>query len=421
MSSEIMPDALLASPERGSVAWWELVRQIGTPLCQSLGDGRSTVTFLWRDPDGGSERSLCRRVYLDVYSHTPHPTRQLTSMERVGDSDVWLRQTCLPDDWCGSYFLMPANADQLPPDLADSAAIRCWWIDLMARCAGADPLNRQPAHAGGWGHALSPLRLRAAHSHPAWCVDDDATAPKVPLIWHSTRLDHQRRYWLHCTASQECLGASKELPLVVLLDGHYWALQMPIFSALDRMTAARELPPAVYLFIDAVDPARRAQDLPCNRDFWLAVQEELLPTVRRVMPFADDPRRTLIAGQSYGGLAALYAALHWPQRFAKVLSQSGSFWWPGTAADKAPGWLTRQVRVGQGGGSALQVVLEVGCYEPDMIADHGPLRMALTAAGHQVHYREFRGGHDWLCWRDGLLAGLAKLMNPDLWNDNNEP
>ncbi|MEX0632289.1 alpha/beta hydrolase-fold protein [Serratia ureilytica] len=37
--------------------------------------------------------------------------------------------------------------------------------------------------------------------------------------------------------------------------------------------------------------------------------------------------RTVVAGR-YGGLAALYAGLHWPARFGHVLSQSGSFWWP---------------------------------------------------------------------------------------------
>jgi enterochelin esterase family protein len=32
--------------------------------------------------------------------------------------------------------------------------------------------------------------------------------------------------------------------------------------------------------IDAIDMEHRSRELPCNPDFWLAVQEELLPLVK---------------------------------------------------------------------------------------------------------------------------------------------
>ena len=59
-----------------------------------------------------------------------------------------------------------------------------------------------------------------------------------------------------------------------------------------------------------------------------AVQQELLPLVKAIAPFSDRADRTVVAGQSFGGLSALYAGLHWPERFGCVLSQSGSYWWP---------------------------------------------------------------------------------------------
>ena len=74
--------------------------------------------------------------------------------------------------------------------------------------------------------------------------------------------------------------------------------------------------------------AHRSRELPCNADFWLAVQEELLPLVKTTTAFSDDPQRTVVAGQSFGGLSSLYAGLNWPARFGCVLSQSGSYWWP---------------------------------------------------------------------------------------------
>ncbi|MCM4299275.1 alpha/beta hydrolase-fold protein, partial [Escherichia coli] len=92
---------------------------------------------------------------------------------------------------------------------------------------------------------------------------------------------------------------------------------------LTSLTHRQQLPPAVYVLIDAIDTTHRAHELPCNADFWLAVQQELLPLVKAIAPFSDRADRTMVAGQSFGGLSALYAGLHWPERFGCVLSQSG--------------------------------------------------------------------------------------------------
>ena len=37
----------------------------------------------------------------------------------------------------------------------------------------------------------------------------------------------------------------------------------------------------------------------------------------------------MVAGQSFGGLAALQAVRHRPDRFGLALGQSASLWWPG--------------------------------------------------------------------------------------------
>ncbi|WP_239515736.1 alpha/beta hydrolase-fold protein, partial [Klebsiella pneumoniae] len=82
------------------------------------------------------------------------------------------------------------------------------------------------------------------------------------------------------------------------------------------------------------DTAHRSRELPCNPDFWLAVQEELLPQVKSMAPFSDRADHTVVAGQSFGGLSSLYAGLNWPQRFGCILSQSGSYWWPHRGAQQ---------------------------------------------------------------------------------------
>ena len=83
-----------------------------------------------------------------------------------------------------------------------------------------------------------------------------------------------------------------------------------------------QLPPAVYVLIDVIDMEHRAHELPCNADFWLAVQQELLPLLKNACRLATAPT-VPVAGQSLA-VFSLYAALHRPQRFGCVLSQSGS-------------------------------------------------------------------------------------------------
>lgn len=142
---------------------------------------------------------------------------------------------------------------------------------------------------------------------------------------------------------------------------------MPVWSPLAALTREGRLPPAVYLLIDAIDNQRRGVELPCHRDFWLAVQEELLPLVHGYALFSDRPDRTVVAGQSFGGLAAMFAALNWPQRFGCVLSQSGSYWWPHRDG-RGTGFIGEQLRQGEVSAAGLRVWLEAGQREPIIFA-----------------------------------------------------
>lgn len=171
------------------------------------------------------------------------------------------------------------------------------------------------------------------------------------------------------------------------------------------------LPPAVYLLIDAIDNQRRGVELPCHRDFWLAVQEELLPLVRGHVPFSDRSERTVVAGQSFGGLAAMFAALNWPQRFGCVLSQSGSYWWPHRDGS-GTGFIGERLRQGEASAAGLRIWLEAGQREPIIFRANQALLAQLTTTQQTIFWRQVDGGHDALCWRGGLTAGLIQLWQP---------
>jgi enterochelin esterase family protein len=397
---------MMGRTDLGSAAWWRAVAARGTPLLGSAGeaeDGMTAVTFLWRAPSAAQPHA----VYIDVYSHTPHPSSGPASLRRHAGTDVWSWETRLPPDWRGSYFLLPVGVDQMPPEQGGGAALRRWWIGLMATHAQADPLNLRAPHGGGWGQPLSPLLLPAAAVHPAWAEAGQPQGRLQRYRWQDSASGVGRDTWIYRTAPS---AAADDPALAILLDGHYWAGQAPLFGALDVLTASAQLPPAVYLLVDAVSPERRALELPCHAPFWQALQRDLLPAAHALEPFSALPARTVVAGQSFGGLAAAYAALHWPQRFGNVLSQSGSFWWPDAADTASGGWLAGQVAGGLAAGMPLRFLLEIGCYEDSMLGPNRSFHQALCAAGHRAALREVRGGHDWLCWRDGLLEGLCELM-----------
>ncbi|ANI30101.1 enterochelin esterase [Yersinia entomophaga] len=428
------PDSqsLLSDPQAGSEAWWQQVAQWGTPLVEPRETDRVKLTFLWRDPQGNAQQSSLNRVYIDVNGVTDHHSFTPECLKRLGDSDVWYWQTEVEPDFRGSYSVIPVSASQclqLPEGSHEQRrmAQRNWWISLLD-LAESDPLNRIRPHYSNRGTPLSAVHLPASLPQPAWKDVDAGNPPPVDparlhkILWNSKLLGNSRNIWIYSTGETD---QPQDRPLAILLDGQYWAQGQPVFGVLDRQTESGQLPPTVYVLIDVIDQQHRGEELPCNREFWLAIQAELLPLVAQYQPFSGLASRTVVAGQSYGGLAALYAGLHWPQRFGCVLSQSGSFWWPcmddsalmpdGNA--EVAGWLTQQVQQGVGADHQLDIFMEAGRREDVIYQVNQEMQHALEQSPHRVNCRFYSGGHDAVCWRGGLIDGLHYLLN--LKNDSN--
>ena len=390
----------------GSEAWWQ--SKNGPEWTREKGHYR--VTFWWRDPAGTQKTSPLKRVWLYITGVTDHhQNARPQSLERIPDTDVWQWQGAFTPQWRGSYCFIPSVNDD---DFADAVfhgeqpdrlALREGWRKLLS-AAMADPLNPQ-SWRGGRGHPVSALEMPEAPVQPGW--NTPATPGNAPVCfeWESVRLNNRRRVWVFTTGED-----SPERPLAVLLDGQFWAESMPVWSPLTALTNAGKLPPAVYVLIDVIDMAHRNHELPCNPDFWQAVQEELLPRVNSRTPFSDRADRTVVAGQSFGGLSSLYAGLNWPERFGCVLSQSGSYWWPHRGGQQ-DGLLIEQLKAGDLTARELRIVLEAGRNEPLIFRANQAIYAELHPQ-QPVIWRQVDGGHDALCWRGGLTQGLMTLWQP---------
>ncbi|MFI9306514.1 enterochelin esterase [Streptomyces triculaminicus] len=384
-------------------AFWLRAERTGTPLVEPDPEGDDAwrlVTFLWRDDVDAPATDVLALLHTvtdkDRHAHdlAPH------LMSRVPGTDVWAISHRLRADHRASYQFSVhrgSREDALRTD-------RRSWLRVLDG-ALPDPLAAGPSLAARDGrNASSVLELPDAPAQE-WAIARAA----VP---RGERIDAEvdgRRVGVHLPAGHtEDHGP---YAVAVLLDGEMWGPVLDFASTLDNLRADGRIPPTVTLFVETMGRDRRMADLSCSEEFvdWLA--DVLLPWAAREYGATDDPARTVVAGQSAGGLTAAFAAFRRPERFGNALSQSGSFWWPdGTEFDGGSEWLTRQYATH--GKLPVRFHLEVGLQEWMLLPQNRHLRNVLEARGYEVTYTEFNGGHDYACWRGGLADGLAGLLAP---------
>ena len=101
-------------------------------------------------------------------------------------------------------------------------------------------------------------------------------------------------------------------------------------------TAAGKLPPAVYLFIDIIDREHRSRELPCNPQFWQAVQQGCCRRWHAGCRTMRSRRARWLPGKASAVWPRCLPRCTFPT-FGNALSLSGSFWWP--ERGNPHGWL----------------------------------------------------------------------------------
>ncbi len=379
-------------------AFWREVAAEGTPLIEAVpgaGDAGAgaapadevIATFVHR---GGPAAAMVNKLHDRA---DPAASR----MRNVEGTDVWWLAYRLPVGWRGSYHLVPGDESAEP-----AAAV-------------PDPHNpRRLAQPGGADKSVAAMPQAPADDHLAPPPGTPAGAVETHEVT-SAALGNTRRVWVHTPHGFSGAGApAGGYPVLVLLDGATWFETAPIGPTLDHLYARGELPAMVTVGVDTLGPSVRNEELTCHAPFVRFVTDELLPWVERRLPVTRDPARTVIAGQSLGGLAAAFIAGSAPERVGCVLAQSPSLWWRG----RGPGgessqdgrewltdWYARRERL------PVRFHLEVGCDEWVNLMPARRFRDVLEYKGYPLGYREFGGGHDVACWRVGIAGGLASLTH----------
>ncbi|WP_049759020.1 alpha/beta hydrolase [Renibacterium salmoninarum] len=121
----------------------------------------------------------------------------------------------------------------------------------------------------------------------------------------------------------------------------------------------------------------------------------------------SNPAQRVICGQSFGGLAAFFAARLRPEVFGSVLSQSGSFWWPQIDASDGGETLTE---LQNGPRLEARVILQFGSLEGSLTDSNRLLATALSELETNSESHEISGGHDWAWWHAELGSGLRSAL-----------
>jgi enterochelin esterase-like enzyme len=166
----------------------------------------------------------------------------------------------------------------------------------------------------------------------------------------------------------------------------------------------------------------RSNELNTNPDFAFFVGEELFPYIKEKYNISSDSRETVVGGASLGGLSASYMGLKYPDKFGKILSQSGSYWAPKKLIEDIDHHFRKwQYLIGEymkKDKLPLEFYIEIGVYEgtealhgaPSHFFSNRYFQDVILSKGYPVKYVEYIGGHDFICWRGSLANGLIYLI-----------
>lgn len=413
--------ALQASLEAGkgeSVnAFWEEVSKAGAPLIEPIAGDRDNmaVTFLWRGKPDTRNVMVLWLPYAGVA-----PDEYL--MARLGETDVWYKTLKVDRKMRLAYTLAPNAARLRPLSLGFDADV----ITMTAAAARPDPLNPKryridpesvdaPEFRG-----QSVLELPDAPPQP-WAKQ----TPGVPVgqvekhRYRSAALNNEREIAVYLPPKYS--AHAEPYSLLVLFGEDAYLSLVPTPTILDNLIREGRIPPTVAVLVGNAKDDARDRELLCNPGFTTTLVSEILPWAHGLYNFTRDPRQTVVAGSSLGGLAAACAGLWHPETFGNILAQSGAFhrapsWASDAGAGSSePNWLVRQFISSPQ--QSLRFYLDAGSAEFNatgggeaILFCTRTLRDVLRAKGYEVQFQEFVGGHDYLSWRGTLADGLIALM-----------
>ena len=232
--------------------------------------------------------------------------------------------------------------------------------------------------------------------HPE--VEGPAPGAKGTLTeqtFESRALKATRRVWTYLPAGYE---TSQDIyPTVYFLDGGNYTDWMAVPAVLDRLIAARTIPPLIAVF---VEPGSRQEEYSRNPAWRAFVATELVPSVDAKLRTFPAPEQRLIFGSSLGAYGAVDLAVEYPGVFGLCASLAP----PAQAATL----ITNQAQ-GQRAIHGVRFFVLGAVYDTD-VKGARTLRTALAEASADVKYEEVPEGHAAETFRTHIDNALKALL-----------
>lgn len=276
-----------------------------------------------------------------------------------------------------------------------------------------DPRNPRVARDPFGGNSVVQM---TGYQEPEWSLPhaDVSTGSLESFTMQSRALESQRHIRVYLPAR---FRKNRRHRLLIMHDGDDYMQYSRLGAVLDNLTQRWEIPPLVVVLLNPQDRLREYGADPRHAAF---VVEELLPEIEARYPVIQDPSARCLAGASFGGVASLATAWHYPGVFEMLLLQSGSFAFTdigrhtrGPVFDPVVEFMNR-FRESNKKTPSQRVYMSCGVYE-SLIYENRSLVPLLQNFGAQVQFEEARDGHNWENWRDRLRSGLTWLFPVPLW------
>jgi enterochelin esterase-like enzyme len=350
----------------------QLLREHSIPLVEG-----STCTFLWR---GDADWVGIEHRIMGV--HIPLP------LQRIRGTDLWYASLELPRGARVEYRVLVRRGDH-----AESIN---------------DPLNSRVVN--------DPIGSQSVletdgYVTPSWTYPDPAAVPgeRVELRIASKALRRDAQVTVYVPAR---MRRDQRMPLLVVHDGGDFLNHSSMATVLDNLMHRRLIMDCVVAF---THPGDRLREYGASLGHSRFLTTELVPQLEGTFQLRGDPRGRVLLGASFGGVAALAAAVRAPGFYGGLLLESPSLRFTGEPATHRFGPVfepvvrfvnkvrARPERVTD------RIFLTYGAFEPLAEPDRAMVEVLKQMTG-ELRVIEALDGHNWINWRDRLLDGLGWLL-----------
>lgn len=303
-------------------------------------------------------------VHLHINRLTDKLKYELGMMNHLPGTDIWTLTVEVSQHYQGSYGFQLTHG-QRTPTMCDPHAIRTLWNED--------------------GFGLSEVSQPLAVSNTAMQVRKTHCAGVDVLVYLP--------------------GKGSRAGLLTLFDGEKWC-KTNLHACISAINEESELPLAAALICNDSN-SQRVQRLGLDADFLAAVCTQVQDHVVKLMGELGVefiPEQSILAGQSLGGLAALYIAQSHPHAFRELIVQSPSLWWkPNKTAVPTDNnlqnssWITEQFSRQP---AMPRLRIDVGAREDVGVAKTHLLARKLSDCGWPHQLEVYEGGGT-IMWRGG--------------------